>query len=156
MGEERIDILGLTPEALAAWVATAGEPAYRVRQILDGVYAQRIESFDALSNVPRALRERLAEAFALSALKEVDRVASADGATGKIVFELPDGGRIESVWMNDRGRQTFCISSQAGCALGCRFCATGAAGFGRDLTVGEILGQVTALARHMGELRNIV
>jgi 23S rRNA (adenine2503-C2)-methyltransferase len=86
----------------------------------------------------------------------VGRLRSGDGASGKLVLALEDGEEIESVWMRDGQRRTFCISSQAGCALGCTFCATGAAGFGRNLKLGEILGQVMSLARAEGWPANIV
>ena len=156
MTREHRHILGVSPDELAGWLNEAGQPAYRLGQILDWTYVRRVESFDAMTNLPAALREGLREQYRIDALPERDRLTSEDGATGKLLFELDDGEQIESVWMSDGGRHTFCISSQAGCQLGCVFCATGAGGFGRDLSVAEILGQVTALARLTGELRNVV
>jgi len=153
---ERRHILDVTPDELAEWLAAGEQPRYRLAQILEWAYGRRVDSFDAMSNLPADLRERLAESFRIEGPSEVERLTSEDGATGKLLLELDDGERIECVWMNDDGRHTFCISSQAGCPLGCVFCATGAGGFRRNLTVAEILGQVMALARATGELRNIV
>jgi 23S rRNA (adenine2503-C2)-methyltransferase len=154
--KERQHILGVAPDELGGWLNAAGQPAYRLGQILEWTYVRRVESFDAMTNLPAALREGLHGQYRIDALSERERLTSEDGATGKLLFELDDGEQIESVWMNDEGRRTFCISSQAGCQLGCVFCATGAGGFGRDLSVAEILGQVTALARLTGGLRNVV
>jgi len=156
MGQERRHLLEITPDELASWVERHGEPSYRLGQIMEWAYARRVVSFDEMTNLPASLRTSLAETFTLAGLREVERACSEDGATGKLLLELHDGEQIECVWMDDDGRHTFCISSQAGCALGCQFCATGAAGFGRNLTLSEILGQVTALARKCGEPHNIV
>ena len=154
--EERQHILDVSPDGLAKWLAASGQPGYRLGQILEWTYARCVNSFDAMTNLPADLRQALGESFRIDALRERDRLTSEDGATGKLLFELDDGEQIESVWMNDEGRHTFCISSQAGCQLGCVFCATGAGGFGRNLATAEILGQVAALARLTGELRNVV
>ena len=150
------NILELTPDALAAWLDGQGEPAYRLRQVLQWVYAKRAASFDEMTDMPGPLRGRVKESFSLSALNEVARQRSRDGSTEKFLFELADGEQIESVALRDEGRHTFCISSQAGCPLGCTFCATGAMGWARNLAVPEILGQVLALARARGALGNIV
>ena len=154
--KERRHILDASPDELAAWLAESGQPGYRLGQILEWTYVRRVDSFDAMTNLPAALRDALSDAYTIDPLRECERLTSEDGATGKLLFELDDGEQIESVWMNDAGRHTFCISSQAGCQLGCVFCATGAGAFGRNLTTSEILGQVTALARMTGEPRNVV
>jgi len=154
--KERQHILEVSPDELATWLATAGQPSYRLGQILEWTYARRADSFDAMTNLSAAVRCALGDTYRIDPLPECERLTSEDGATGKLLFELDDGEQIESVWMNDDGRHTFCISSQAGCQLGCVFCATGAGGFGRNLTTSEILGQVTALARMTGKLQNIV
>jgi len=153
---ERQHILEATPEQLSEWLAGQDQPGYRLGQILDWIYVRRADSFDAMTNLPAELRHDLGEHYSIEPLTELDRLTSEDGATGKLLFELGDAEQIESVWMSDNGRHTFCISSQAGCPLGCVFCATGAGGYGRNLTVAEILGQVTALARVTGHLRNVV
>ena len=133
---------------LAAWLEARGEPAYRVQQILSGMHRPAASSFEDLTDLPDALRGALAGAFRFSAIVG-SHVLNADGGmTAKAVHELADGQRIESVLMRyaARGamseRTTICISSQAGCAVNCPFCATGQAGFGRQLTPGEIVDQV--------------
>jgi len=146
MEDRRPSILEVTPEELLDWLREAGEPAYRLTQILSWVYERRAGSFDAMTNLGRDLRTRLAESFSLAPLRVIGQERSRDGASEKYLFELADGEQIESVRMGGDGHHAFCISSQAGCALGCLFCATGGMGFGRNLTVAEILGQVTALA----------
>ena len=156
MPSDRRDIYEVAPASLAGWLAEQGEPRYRLKQVLDWLYAARADSFEAMSNLPRDLRRRLDAAFAFPVLREADERKSQDGGSGKFLLELADGGRIECVWMEDGDHRTFCISSQSGCALGCRFCATGAAGAGRNLTTGEIIGQVLHLARARGGTGNIV
>ncbi len=150
------DLLNVSPASLADWLHAKGQPAFRVEQILEWVYRVRVLSFEEMTNVPLHLRAELEADYRLTSLKIVATRTSRDGETGKLLFELDDGERVEGVWMNDEDRFTFCVSSQAGCPLDCRFCATGQLGFSRDLTAGEILGQVTALARETGDLRNIV
>ena len=156
MEQERVHLLEVAPEALASWLDKQGEPAYRLGQIMEWVYARRVGSFEEMTNLPGSLRTRLAETYTLDGLREIERTCSEDGGTGKLLLELDDREQIECVWMDDGARHTFCISSQAGCALGCQFCATGAAGFGRNLTLREILGQVVELTRTIGDPHNIV
>ena len=136
------------PASLAAWLASRGEPAYRAGQVLAGAHRSEVGSFEELSDLPKELRGSLAGAFRFSTIV-ASRVLTADAElTAKAVHELADGQRIESVLMrypargDMRERTTICISSQAGCAVACPFCATGQAGFGRQLTPGEIVDQV--------------
>jgi 23S rRNA (adenine2503-C2)-methyltransferase len=132
--------------ALATLLAGWGEPAYRARQAAD---AQRAgaESWSEVTALPRALRERLAEALPFWALAPDARAVSADG-TVKWGLRAADGAVVEAVLIaHAAGRRTVCLSSQAGCALGCRFCATGAMGAGRDLSAAEILDQAVLAAR---------
>ncbi len=134
--------------SLAAWLKARGEPAYRVGQILAGAHRPGAASFDDVSVLPAALRGDLATAFRFSTIADSHVIGADGGLTAKAVHELADGQRIESVLMRypARGpmseRTTVCISSQAGCAVACPFCATGQAGFGRQLTPGEIVDQV--------------
>jgi len=109
-----------------------------------------------MSNLPAGLRQRLHETFRVDCLEAVRVQTAADGGTRKFLFSLADGKRVESVAMEDAGRLTFCVSSQAGCGLGCRFCATGSMGLRRDLRSGEILGQVICMSRLVGPPRNVV
>jgi 23S rRNA (adenine2503-C2)-methyltransferase len=129
-----------TTEDFAAWLATAGAPRYRLDQIVDALYRQRIPIEDA-SSIPRALRIQIAEAFPL-ALTPVVESEGDDGETVKWLWECGDGAQIETVLMRYPTRATVCVSSQAGCAMGCTFCATGQAGFMRHLDAGEIVEQV--------------
>ncbi len=156
MGADRDCVLEQTPEDLKVWLRERGEPDYRLAQLLRWLYEVRVDSFDAMTNLPAPLREGLEGAYGFPVLDEIDRVASSDGRTERFLYALADGEQIEAVAMEDGGRPTFCVSSQAGCKLACRFCATGQLTFGRNLTTGEILAQVTALARAGGGLRNVV
>lgn len=122
-----------------------GEPRYRLDQLWSGLYSQLALPAD-ISNVPKALRERIAHDLPLS-LTPVVRSVSDSGDTIKYLWALDDGSRIETVLMVYPDRVTVCVSSQAGCAMACGFCATGQAGFTRQLTVGEIVEQVVAAAR---------
>ncbi len=149
----------LSREELAAILA--GEPAYRVDQVWDGLYRLHADPSE-LTSLPRMLRDllahdpRLAPAWVLVAETTSDR-----DTTWKWLLEAPDGARVETVVMGYRTRTTACVSSQAGCAMGCSFCATGQLGFGRHLTSGEIVEQVVLAARHTeqagrGRLGNVV
>ena len=135
-------------DQLAAWFAARGESPYRARQVATGVAAGRAQDFDELTDLPRRLRIGLGEAFRFSSIRATEVVATDGNLTEKAVHELADGQRIESVLMRYPGRlgaaprTTVCISSQAGCAVGCPFCATGQGGFGRHLTTAEIVDQV--------------
>jgi len=130
--------------ALRAW----GEPAYRARQVWEWLYQHKVDDFAAMLNLPQALRERLAAEFRLQAFSLEAEQRSSDGQTVKRLWRLPDGQMIESVLMAyDDDRRTACISTQAGCAMGCVFCATGQMGFARHLTAGEIVAQAVHFAR---------
>jgi 23S rRNA (adenine2503-C2)-methyltransferase len=123
----------------------AGEPRYRVDQVWDGLYRQLAEPAE-MTSLPKTLRARLDDA-AQPALAPVAESTDATGDTVKWLFELEGGARIETVLMHYPDRTTVCVSSQAGCAMGCGFCATGQAGFQRQLTTGEIVEQVVWAAR---------
>ena len=133
---------------LAAWLAARGEPAYRASQVLTGAHRPTAGSLHDLTDLPLALRSAVAGAFRFSTIAGSHVLVADGGLTAKAVHELADGQRVESVLMRypARGRAgmrtTVCISSQAGCAVGCPFCATGQAGFGRQLSAGEIVDQV--------------
>ncbi|HEY7738073.1 MAG TPA: 23S rRNA (adenine(2503)-C(2))-methyltransferase RlmN [Candidatus Limnocylindria bacterium] len=135
-------------DALVAWFAARGEPAYRARQVVAGVSAGRASSFDELTDLPLRLRAALGAAYRFSTIGDSHVIGTDQSLTEKAVHELADGQRIESVFMRYPGhgasapRTTICISSQAGCAVGCPFCATGQGGFGRHLSAAEIVDQV--------------
>jgi 23S rRNA (adenine2503-C2)-methyltransferase len=147
------DLLGLTPEAaraaLGEWLAARGEPAYRLRQVLPRLWQRPVASWADATELPAALRAALQDAFALFRLTLATRQVSSDG-TEKFLWTLADGEAIESVLIPEGKRRTLCISSQAGCALGCVFCATGRMGFRRNLSVAEIAGQVRELTLAAG------
>lgn len=141
-------IFDLSLEALAETLQGWGYPAFRARQVWEWVYQHKVNDFAAMSTLPQTLRERLAGAFRLSGLTLVTEQRSSDGQTVKRLWRLPDGQMIESVLMAyDDDRRTACISTQAGCAMGCVFCATGQMGFARHLTAGEIVEQAVQFAR---------
>jgi 23S rRNA (adenine2503-C2)-methyltransferase len=146
--EARENLLDLTPQAaeerLATFFAAVGEAPYRARQVVRRLYHVPAASF-AMTELPKPLRQRLDQAFVLPRLAVVARQKSADG-TEKFLFRLHDGEAIETVAIPEGKRMTLCISSQAGCALRCAFCATGAMGFSRNLDVHEIAGQVREMA----------
>lgn len=138
---------------LEAHVEALGAPKYRARQVWEWAYRHLAGSYDEMVNVPAGLRRQLGEALPFPALTVVTELAAEDGLTRKRLIRLHDGKLIETVLMlydprsDSRGRATVCVSSQAGCAMGCVFCATGQAGFDRNLTAGEILAQITGFAR---------
>ncbi len=153
-------IYDLTLPELTALLHEWGEPGYRARQVWKHVYARLAPNPQAMSDVPRPLRERLTEALDFEGLRPLAEAASADGGTSKTLFSLEDGERVEAVLMRYERRRTICISTQVGCAMGCVFCATGQMGYQRNLTAGEIVAQVMTYARRLqttGErLTNIV
>lgn len=142
------DLLDLEPDAALAllgdWMTARGEPSYRAAQVFGRLWQRPVQAFDDMTELPKVLREALGQSFRISSLELTTRQRSADG-TEKFLFRLHDGQLIETVAIPDGDRLTFCISSQAGCALQCAFCATGAMGFQRNLQPSEIAGQVRAL-----------
>ena len=136
-------VYDLDPAALAALLE--GEPRYRVDQVWRGLWSESL-AVGEITTIPKALRQRLAQEFP-PALEVANDVSSDLGATRKWVFRLHDGATIETVLMSYVDRVTVCVSSQAGCAMGCTFCATGQAGFSRQLSLGEVIEQVMFAAR---------
>jgi 23S rRNA (adenine2503-C2)-methyltransferase len=158
----------LDPGQLEALVAEAGEPPYRARQLTHWLDSRRQPDPRAMTNLPRGLRARLSERFAGAGLTLDRHQTGDDGWTHKLLFRLPGGDAVESVlmlyppagagpeddWEGGRqGRATVCISTQAGCAMGCTFCATGQFGFTRHLSVGEVVEQVARVSTMLPELR---
>jgi len=162
-------IYDLTLEELTTLFKEWNEPAYRAKQIWQGLYQHLYNSPEQFTNLPKSLRERLAEHFIFYPFNVKTYQDSADGFTRKTLFELPDRNLIEAVLMRygdpadnpqitasptgrgARNRRTLCISTQAGCAMGCVFCATGQMGFKRHLSSGEIVAQVMYYARMLKE-----
>ena len=178
--DPRPGLSGLAPGVLESWLTGVGQPAYRAVQVRDAVWRWLADSPDDLRTLPAVLRTGLGESFRVDTMVE-NRISSSDGGlTEKTLHQLSDGALVESVVMHyppqpasgfgsgarpaRRERHTLCISSQAGCAVGCPFCATGELGFGRDLETAEILDQVRHAARRLaasdgsrgGHLTNVV
>lgn len=122
-----------------------GVPAYRAQQIAAWMYQKGTDAFDAMTNLPRRLRDTLAEAFSIQRGRMLARWDSADGATTKFLLGFPDGVSVETVLMRQSYGNSICISTQAGCAMGCAFCASTLHGVLRDLTCGEMLDEVLFL-----------
>ena len=162
----RPGIAGVSREELAAWFAARGEPAFRARQVLDAVWATSHSSFSAITTLPVATKDDLETAFRFDTVEETEVRYADGGLTEKALHRLSDGLLIESVLMHyparpdSRERHTLCISSQAGCAVGCPFCATGELGMERDLETAEIVDQVRQAARRLAgdgrRLTNVV
>lgn len=125
------------------------QPVYRTLQIWKGVYSNLWSEADDFSNIPKTLRDELFTHFEFQSLSPVQELKSSDHETEKILFQLKDGKAIETVLMKYKDRRTLCISTQAGCAMGCVFCATGQMGFKRHLSSGEIIEQVLYYARQL-------
>src|ERR1700692_2649795 len=160
-------LLGMDREEISALVREAGEPGYRAKQIMDAVYRQRVETLSEISTLPHEFRERLAESgVSVGAPKSEKKLVSVDG-TVRYLIGFADGQSVETVWMPEgdggeagdgseagnevggRGgdRATICVSSQVGCAVDCQFCLTALLGVKRNLSAGEIVGQICAVLK---------
>jgi 23S rRNA (adenine2503-C2)-methyltransferase len=137
----KTDLLGKSSEELRALLVSLGEPAYRGAQIYHALYSERRFDVAAMTNLPAALRDRLARDAAIALPQILKRYVSSDGAV-RYVLRLAPSATIETVFMPEEKRQTICISTQAGCAVDCHFCLTATLGLIRNLSPGEILGQV--------------
>lgn len=142
-------VFDLTMDELVAILHEWGEPAYRARQIFHALYRELLETPSAMTALPLGLRSRLEANLRFEAIQPRAAAESSDGSTRKELFGLDGGESIEAVLMRYPGRLTACISSQAGCGMGCVFCATGQMGFRRNLTSGEIVAQVLFFARQL-------
>ena len=164
--DPRPGVSGLDPSDLEAWFAARGEPAYRARQVEDAVWRTAATSAEEILTLPAGHRAALAETFRFDTLVSTEVTQADGGLTEKALHLLSDGALVESVLMHypaapgRRERHTLCISSQAGCAVGCPFCATGELGFTRDLETAEIVDQVRHAARRLAldgrRLTNVV
>ena len=143
-------ILERTLDELKEELRAAGSPSFAARQVYQWVYHKNNQDVGTWSNVAKGGRERLAELYEWSPRPVLDRRGDARG-TRKFLIGLADGNKIETVLIPEKGHYTFCLSSQAGCALACKFCATGAMGFRRNLTAGEIVTQVLTLKKELGD-----
>ncbi len=147
-------IKSLTLDDFAARLGALGQPAYRAKQVLQWLYVHRVTSWDSMTNLPRALRDQLRQPFTLNTLELVRKQGASD-TTQKFLWKLVDGALIESVLIpaspalygEASDRHTLCVSTQVGCAYGCKFCASGLDGWKRNLGVEEIVEQVLAVER---------
>ncbi|MFN8518495.1 MAG: 23S rRNA (adenine(2503)-C(2))-methyltransferase RlmN [Chloroflexota bacterium] len=155
VGDPRPGYAGLPADSLATWLAGHGVPTYRAAQVASALWSGQARDFDAICQLPASLRTRLAEAFRADTIVETQVRPADGGLTGKALHRLDDDRLVESVLMryparaDRRARATLCISSQAGCAVGCPFCATGELGFWRDLDVAEIVDQARFWRREL-------
>jgi 23S rRNA (adenine2503-C2)-methyltransferase len=140
------NLLDLLPDEIQSLAIELGQPAYRGRQVSGWVFRRGATDFEAMSDLPRAFRAALAGRHAIR-LPELERETPSRDGSRKLLFRLADGARVQAVLMPDEDRLTLCLSTQVGCGFGCRFCLTGTMGAGRDLTAGEIVGQVLAARR---------
>ena len=150
-------LVGKHRAELAALLAELGQPQYRARQLAQWLYARGARSFAEMTDLPAALRDRLAERAAVGRSEVLLRRESRDG-TAKLLLRFADGKEIETVVLPYEGRTSVCISSQVGCPVGCVFCATATMGFSRNLTAGEMVDQVLAAREHspVGRLSHVV
>lgn len=143
-GDPGPDLRDLTRDEISAMLRDMGEPAFRAGQVYEWIWKHQAVSIAAMTSLPEPLRKRLSEKFTLNKATEVQRRISIDG-THKVLFRLHDQLLAEAVKIPAGERNTACVSSQVGCALGCRFCATGRFGFTRNLSTGEMIDQVTGV-----------
>ena len=163
---EQRNIYDLDVEDLKLLLKSWDEPSYRSRQIWEGLYRQFLFSIDEFTNLPKNLRKKLTDYFSSNelsvkqstfhTLQPVAQQESSDGETIKTLFSIEGGFMVEAVLMRYENRRTLCISTQAGCAMGCVFCATGQMGFKRQLTRGEIIEQVIFYARDLARVNEHV
>lgn len=153
----KIDMKSLSLDELKEQMALIGEKPFRAKQIYEWLHVKLVRSFDEMTNLSKETRQKLEEMFSLTNLKVVDSLVSDDGSTSKFLFELHDNRVIESVLMKYHHGNSVCISSQVGCRMGCRFCASTLGGLERNLAASEMLDQIYQIQRISGErVSNIV
>lgn len=157
MISQKINLKDLSRESLHAFFENQGLPKYRAGQLIRWMYDKYATNIDMISEFSKELRSRLNDIAYISTLKVLERQQSSDGAE-KFLFELEDGHTIEAVYIPEEDRATLCVSSQAGCAMGCRFCLTGMLGLARDLHAYEIVDQIVTVNRLVfpGKVNNLV
>ena len=151
MPSQRLNIFELTFEELISFLNELGEPKFRAQQVWEWLYKKYVTEFAEMRNLPRHLIEKLEANAVIHSATIASEQHSSDGRTKKVLFQLPDDQYIETVLMRYDKRRTLCISTQAGCAMGCVFCATGQMGFFRNLTVSEIVAQVLCFAHELAQ-----
>jgi 23S rRNA (adenine2503-C2)-methyltransferase len=149
------DLRSLSFEELERALSKLGQPKFRAAQIFSWAHQKGVGSFEDMANLPKELRAELAKNFRIERLRTIEKQSAKDG-TLKYLFGLPDGEKIESVLLDDEGRRTICLSTQVGCKMGCAMCATAMVKFRRNLTAGEIAGQVIEIEKEQGRISNLV
>ena len=144
--DSRVNLLGLDPEGVKSWCAAMGEKTYRAVQLVRWIHRFCEDDFENMTNLAKSFRAKLAETAQIQAPAILDCRYAADGMR-KWLFDVGNGNAVETVFIPSENRGTLCISSQAGCAMGCLFCSTGKQGFNRNLTTAEIVGQVWTAER---------
>ncbi|MCK8826906.1 23S rRNA (adenine(2503)-C(2))-methyltransferase RlmN [Natroniella acetigena] len=154
---DRIALVGKTIAELEELMTDLDQPSFRVKQLFNWIYNQKVAQVTEMKNLPKELRNKLQQVAKIEEFTVLNRQVSEDG-TEKYLFKLADGEKIETVYLpNQDGRKSLCISSQVGCAMGCNFCATGLQGLSRNLTAGEIVNQILMLERLKEErISNVV
>ena len=145
-----IDLRNLTIEEMESFFAEIGEPKYRAHQVFSWLY-KGVTDFDEMLNLPKSLRQKISENAYIGRLNVVDVQESRKDGTKKFLFGLDDGDAVEAVFMKYKYGNSICISSQAGCRMGCKFCASTKNGLSRNLTAGEMVSQVLEATRQTGE-----
>lgn len=141
MAVEKVNLLGLSPDKLKEFFASIGEKPFRAQQMLKWIHQMGESDFDKMTNMSKALREKLKKVAEVKTPEVIYHKVSKDG-TQKWVMQMPGGSAVETVLIPEKDRGTLCVSSQIGCSLDCSFCSTGKQGFNRDLSVAEIIGQL--------------
>lgn len=149
---QKVNLLGLSAEKLSGFFTSIGEKPFRATQVMKWIHQLGVDDFEQMTNLSKALRERLRETAEVRAPEVVSQQDSADG-TRKWLIRVTGGSCVETVFIPDGDRGTLCVSSQVGCSLDCSFCATGKQGFNRDLTAAEIIGQIWIAAKSFGQLQ---
>lgn len=152
-----MDLKSLSHDELKTEIAKLGEKPYRAGQLYEWMHVKLARSYDEMTNLPKSLRKKLVENYEYTSLREVTVQTSKLDGTKKYLFELADGSFVESVWMQYHHGNSVCISSQVGCRMGCRFCASTLDGLERNLTPAEMLDQVYAISKSTNErVSNVV
>lgn len=151
-GPVKVNLLGQTQAQLEALFNSLEEKPFRAAQVLKWIHQMGVTDFSQMTNISKALRERLADIAEIRAPEVIKQWDSADG-TRKFLIRVDGGNAVETVFIPEGDRGTLCVSSQVGCSLDCSFCATGKQGFNRDLTAAEIIGQVWLAAKSFGQLQ---
>ena len=139
--KEIVTIKGLTLPEIREYFVSQGEPTFRAEQVFKWMYGDMVDDFDMMNNLPKPLRTRLSESFSINTLSYSTDEISPSTRTKKYIFKTNEGYKIESVVIPEIKRTTLCISTQVGCPLDCKFCATGLMGYKKNLTSGEIFDQ---------------